>query len=148
MSLHKIDLKAHADRITPERLDYKAEKVLKEVPVTAEVSHTHKSSSFELELLSEPFYYLAGRPRSKIKPKPETLPELEILEVAGSRSVRNKFIENAKLKDSEVLIQSFGFDCVCGTVIKLERYFAQQNVSHIQDSTLMQKKLKKSLIGN
>jgi hypothetical protein len=82
---------------------------------------------FEIEMFMESFYYMAGRMRTAIT-KSKPLPGLESFECAGARNVRNKLLEHAEGKDSQVYTQSVGFGGDEGPRLKANRPAEQENV--------------------
>lgn len=84
------------------------------------------SSQFEMELLTECFYYIAGRLRTILTSKLNPIPRLHSFECVGARDVRNKLLEHADGKQSEVFIQSFGWGKENGPVLKAARYSGQE----------------------
>jgi hypothetical protein len=55
-----------------------------------------------LEILTESFYWIAGRARHVLR----ALPELKKFEAEGIRNIRNKLLEHADSSDSGVMITS------------------------------------------
>lgn len=82
---------------------------------------------FEMELLTESFYYLAGRVRTAIT-KSKPFPSLESFECEGVRNVRNKLLEHVEGKDSKVLFPSFGVGGEQGPTLKPYRPNGQENI--------------------
>ena len=81
-----------------------------------------------MKLLAEAFYYFAGRVRTILRNTQAPLPGLACFECDGVRNTRNKLLEHAEGKDSQVSIQSFGWGGSRGPVIKALRYGGQENV--------------------
>lgn len=104
------------------------------VPVPDSTSPTqdefrrHHDSQFEMRLLTESFYYLAGRIRTVLRNKRAPLPGLTDFESVGVRDVRNKLLEHAEGDDSKISINSFGWGGVNGPVIKAIRYDGQAQI--------------------
>ena len=69
----------------------------------------------EIRVLTEAFYYCAGRARTVLR---DVYPGLGTFEAEGVRDVRNQLLEHPEGKNSTVIENgtSFGFDC--GPVIK------------------------------
>jgi hypothetical protein len=121
-------LKAHIQRLKEQKIDFESVPAPENSKITREEFEAHNRAEFEMKLLTESFYYLAGRLRTIIKHKSAPLPGLQSFETAGVRNVRNKLLEHAESKDSQVLIQSFGHGGECGPVIKAMRYSDQKDV--------------------
>lgn len=83
---------------------------------------------FEIELLTESFYYMAFRMRQLLKHNSKPLPELHKFECVGVRNVRNKLIEHPEEKGSGVILQSFGVGGEQGPTLKVERPAGQENI--------------------
>lgn len=96
--------------------------------ITKEEFDTHRRASFEIKLLTEAFYYFAGRVRTILRNKQVFLPGLESFECVGVRNVRNKLLEHAEGSDSQVSIQSFGWGSAHGPVLKAVRYGGQEDI--------------------
>lgn len=99
-----------------------------DIHITREEFEAYNNAEFEMKLLTECFYYLAGRVRTIIKNSANPLPGLSGFECKGVRDVRNKLLEHAESKDSQVFIQSFGWGAPRGPVIKAARNAGQENV--------------------
>jgi hypothetical protein len=80
---------------------------------------------FEIEMLTESFYYLAGRMRTLLRQGP--LPGLKSFECKGVRNVRNKLLEHPE-KESQVFLQSFGVGGEEGPTLKVERPKGQETI--------------------
>ena len=87
-----------------------------------------QDTKFEMELLSESFYYLAGRARTIIKHKDKPLPGLTRFECAGVRNTRNKLLEHPESSDSGVHTLSFGWGTPRGPIIKAIRLSSQTDI--------------------
>ena len=85
-----------------------------------------KALMFEIELYTESFYYLAGRMFTILKKG--FLPGLQSFQCVGARDVRNKLLEHADGKQSQVYIQSFGIGGDQGPTLKIERPAGQQHI--------------------
>lgn len=85
-----------------------------------------KDLMFEIELYTESFYYLAGRMYTILKKG--FLPGLKSFECIGARDVRNKLLEHADGKQSQVYIQSFGLGGDQGPTLKIERPTGQSHI--------------------
>lgn len=85
-----------------------------------------KDLMFEIELYTESFYYLAGRMYTILKKG--FLPGLKSFECIGARDVRNKLLEHADGKQSQVYIQSFGLGGDQGPTLKIERPTGQAHI--------------------
>lgn len=107
-------------------LDFSTTPAPKEIKMTKEEFDQHNKLTFELELFTEQFYYIAFRLRGIIR----YLPGLRKFESPGMRDVRNKLIEHPdKDKDSQVFIQSFQYgNKEIGPVIKGIRYSDQVSI--------------------
>jgi hypothetical protein len=117
---------AHLDDIKARGIDYESVPLPDNVKLTKEEMDAHSKAAFELKLLSEAFYYFAGRVRTILKKT--GLPGLQGFECKGVRDVRNKLLEHAGEKQSEVVIQSFGWGAPQGPVLKAVRYGGQEDV--------------------
>ena len=82
---------------------------------------------FEIELLTESFYYLAHRVRTLLTHKSKPLPELSRFECKGARDVRNKLLEHPE-KDGGVFLQSFGVGGDKGPTLKVKRPAGQEMI--------------------
>lgn len=118
---HLIDLKSR-------NIDFEAVPAPRETEITREEAQTAQRASFEMKLLTECFYYLAGRVRAIVKNPRKPLPGLVSFECEGVRNVRNKLLEHAEGNDSQVSIQSFGSGGQNGPVLKAIRYAGQEQV--------------------
>jgi len=115
-----------------------------DVQITPEELALYDRAEFEMELLTESFYYLAGRLRTIIRHPSEPLPGLRGFECRSIRDVRNKLLEHAEGRDSQVYTQSFGWGGAQGPVLKsireagLETVFPDrglyENARELQDS--------------
>ena len=83
---------------------------------------------FEIELLTESFYYLAGRMRTILTHSSKPLPGLHRFECVGARNVRNKLLEHAEGPDSRIFLQSFAVGGDQGPTLKVERPAGQENI--------------------
>lgn len=81
---------------------------------------------FEIEMYTESFYYLAGRMYTILKKG--FLPGLESFKCIGARDVRNKLLEHADGKQSQIYIQSFGIGGDQGPTLKIERPQGQEMI--------------------
>ena len=81
---------------------------------------------FEIELYTESFYYLAGRMYTILKKR--FLPGLETFQCVGARNVRNKLLEHADGKESQVYVQSFGIGGDQGPTLKIKRPEGQETI--------------------
>lgn len=85
----------------------------------------------EMELLTEAFYYFAGRIRTILrngKKRKSLIPGLSSFECEGIRNTRNKLLEHAEEKDSQVSIPSFSWGGPQGPVIRALRYSGQEKI--------------------
>ena len=96
--------------------------------ITKEEFAAHSSAQFEMELLTESFYYLACRIRTIIKSKERPLPALNSFECTGVRDTRHKLLEHPEGKDSRVHMLSFGWGKPRGPVIKAIRWSDQEEI--------------------
>jgi hypothetical protein len=123
-----------------------------ETKLTDEEFKIISSSTFEMQLFTECFYYIAGRLRTLLQ-KSGPIPGLESFECKGARDVRNQLLEHVEGKHSQVFIQSFGFGKDNGPVLKAVRYAGQEgtfpdkglywNATEIKE--ILESKLKKLL---
>jgi hypothetical protein len=95
--------------------------------IVPQSSDSRKASRlmFEIEMLTESFYYLAGRMRTLLRKGP--LPGLKSFECEGARNVRNKLLEHPE-KESQVFLQSFGVGGDKGPTLKVERPKGQERI--------------------
>ena len=84
--------------------------------------------TMEAQILTEAFYYFAGRIRSLLRHKSEPIPGLRSFECEGVRNVRNHLIEHPEGGNSLVLIRSFAWVGDNGPVVKAVRYSHQEKV--------------------
>lgn len=82
----------------------------------------------EAQILTEAFYYFAGRIRSLLRHKSEPIPGLRSFECEGVRNVRNHHIEHPESGNSMVPIRSFAWVGDRGPVVKAVRYSHQEKV--------------------
>jgi len=112
----------HVERVKREGLDYTTTPAPEAVKYTAGEARQKADADFEIKLLTEAFYYLAGRVHTLVKNKAEPLPGLKAFDPAGVRNVRNHLIEHPEGRDSRVFIVSWGRGGVEGPVLKSIRY--------------------------
>ena len=117
----------HIEYIDSHGLDFDALPQLEDARYSGEEFEIITSSQFEMELFTECFYYISHRLRMLLR-KSEPIPGLKSFECIGARNVRNKLLEHAEGKDSQVFIQSFGWGKENGPVLKSVRYAGQENV--------------------
>lgn len=127
-SRHLQALKDHVANLKSQGIAFESVPAPPETQITREEAQTAQRASFEMKLLTESFYYLAGRVRTIIKNPGKPLPGLGSFECEGVRNVRNKLLEHAEGKDSRVSIQSFGSGGPNGPVLKALRYAGQEEV--------------------
>lgn len=96
--------------------------------ITAEEFAIRHKATFEMELLTETFYYLAGRVRTIAKHSENPLPGLSSFECAGVRNTRNKLLEHPEGKDSKVHMLSFAWGAPRGPVVKAIRWADQAEI--------------------
>jgi hypothetical protein len=120
------DFKKWIEYTIANNLDIEKTPAPSNINMTEDESTKYQKLSFELELYTEHFYYIAFRLRTIFR----NLPKLNKVESSGIRDVRNKLIEHPdKDKDSQIFIQSFGFgNTESGPVIKAIRYNEQTEV--------------------
>jgi hypothetical protein len=97
-------------------------------PPTKAEFKAHFDAQFEMELLTEAFYYFAGRIRTILRNGQTPLPGLQSFECPGVRNTRNKLMEHPEGRDSGVHMLSFGWGAPCGPVIKAIRLSEQVDV--------------------
>lgn len=119
---------AHVERLKAEGLDYEKVPAPDEMKLTTADYRAHSDATFELKLLTESFYYVAGRARSLLRHKRTPVPGLESFECVGVRNVRNKLLEHPEGSDSQVFIQSWAWGNPRGPVLKAVRYGGQEEV--------------------
>ena len=86
---HVIDLKNRG-------IDFESVPAPPDTQITREEAQTAQRASFEMKLLTESFYYLAGRVRTIVANPGKPLPGLGSFECEGVRDVRNKLLEHAE----------------------------------------------------
>jgi hypothetical protein len=118
----------HVEYVESSGLDWEKTAAPEEINPTREEIDEADSLWFEMQLFTECFYYFAGRLRTILRNKAEPLPELSYFECEGARNVRNKLLEHAEAKDSQVFIRSFGFGGTQGPVLKSIRNQGQESV--------------------
>jgi hypothetical protein len=85
-----------------------------------------ESLIFEIETLTEAFYYLASRFRTILRKGP--FPGLHSFECEGARNVRNHLLEHPEGGNSRIFAQSFGVGGEQGPTLKIERDAGQEHV--------------------
>ncbi|SRR6266536_5574845 len=122
----KKEFRRWVEYIKANNLDFETTPTPSNINMSQEEYNNYSNLSYELELHTEHFYYIAFRLRGIIK----YLPGLKKFESEGIRNVRNKLIEHPdKDKDSQVFIRSFAFGNIeIGPVIKALRYNDQTDV--------------------
>jgi hypothetical protein len=128
MSRSKSAFLKHVEDLKSRGVPFESAPAPQEMKVTQEEFEQHQAAFFEMKLLTETFYYLAGRVRTILKNKQAPLPNLTSFECEGVRNVRNKLLEHAEGADSQVSIQSFGWGATHGPVLKAIRYGGQEQI--------------------
>jgi hypothetical protein len=82
---------------------------------------------FEMETLTEGFYYLAHRMRVILRHASKPLPGLHTFECVGARNARNKLLGHVEKDDSKIFGQSFGVGGDQGPTLKVERQSGEEN---------------------
>jgi hypothetical protein len=103
--------------------------ILRSSPITvsrSSESRTIDRLMFEIETLTESFYYHAGRLRTLLRKGP--LPGLESFECKGARNVRNKLREHPEGKDSRIFMQSFRIGGEESPTLKVDRAAGQETI--------------------
>lgn len=119
---------AHIEDIKRCGTAYESVPVPESMQITKEEFEKHETASFEMKLLTEAFYYLACRIRTILRNSKAPLPGLTMFECEGVRNVRNKLLEHAEGKDSQISSQSFGWGAARGPVLKSIRYSGQEHI--------------------
>jgi hypothetical protein len=114
--------RAHIEDLKTRNIPYESAPVPPEVSITREEFKVSQAAEFEMKLLTEAFYYFAGRIRTILRNKGIPIPGLETFECVGVRNTRNQLLEHPEGSDSQVSIQSFGWGGPNGPVIKALRY--------------------------
>lgn len=127
-SRHRTAFAAHIEELTTRGVPYESVPVPSSVNITREEFEMHEKATFEMKLLTEAFYYLAGRVRTILRNRQAPLPGLSSFECEGVRDVRNKLLEHAEGGDSQVSIQSFACGADHGPVLKALRYSGQEHI--------------------
>lgn len=81
---------------------------------------------FEIETLTEAFYYLASRFRTFLRKGPFS--HLHSFECEGARNVRNHLLEHPEGRSSRIFAQSFGVGGEEGPTLKIERNAGQEHL--------------------
>lgn len=121
-------LREHFEDIQNRGVPYESVPIPPETAITRGEARRFEAAIFEMQLMTEAFYYFAGRIRTILQNKRGLLPGLQSFECGGVRDVRNKLLEHAEGKDSGISIQSFGFGAARGPVIKALRYAGQEDL--------------------
>lgn len=127
-SRHQQALKDHVANLKSKGIAFESVPAPADTKITSEEAQMAVRASFEMKLLTESFYYLAGRVRTIVRNPGKPLPGLDSFECEGVRNVRNKLLEHAEGSDSQVSIQSFGSGGPNGPVLKALRYAGQEQV--------------------
>jgi len=128
LSRHQARLIEHIEDLKSRGISYESAPFPSSARVTEEEFKTNDEASFEMKLLTEAFYYLAGRVRTILRNAQAPLPGLTNFECEGARNVRNKLLEHAEGGDSQVSICSFGWGAAHGPMLKALRYGGQEHV--------------------
>src|SRR2546422_4107921 len=104
MDRSQLAFREHVERVRREGLDFEAVAASPTAKITEEEARRALSAEREMKLMTEAFYYFAGRVRSILRHKSVPLPGLEGFESEGVRNVRNKLIEHPEGAESRVLI--------------------------------------------
>jgi hypothetical protein len=120
--------RAHIEDVEARNVTYESEPLPPSASITREEFKIVQAAQFEMKLLTESFYYFAGRIRTILRNPMAPVPGLTSFECPGVRNTRNKLLEHAEGRDSQVSIQSFGWGAPIGPVIKALRYGGQENV--------------------
>jgi hypothetical protein len=120
--------KAHIEDLRRRGIAYEAEPWFPFTQPTTEELEAEGRAMFEMELLTETFYYFAGRVRTILRNPQAPIPGLKGFECEGVRNTRNKLLEHAEGKDSQVSIRSFGCGGSQGPVLKAVRLVDQTEV--------------------
>ena len=108
------------------RVDFESVPQPEDTKLSREEGHSMKASLFEMELFTECFYYISHRLLSLLN-KGKPILGLKV-GFQGARNVRNKLLEHAEGKDSQVFIQSFAWGKEHGPILKAARYAGQEQV--------------------
>jgi hypothetical protein len=125
---HEKAFAKHVSKLDRLNLDFECTPLPAEVNITKDEFNKNKNAAFEMKLLTETYYYIAGRIRMIFRNPNAPLPGLTSFECEGTRNVRNKLLEHAEGKDSQVSIQSFGYGAAHGPVLKSIRYSGQEQI--------------------
>lgn len=105
LSRHKAEFITHMRDLERRNVPFDSVPAPPMTKMTREEFEAHQKVSFEIELLTETFYYFAGRIRTILRNKRAPFQGLENFECEGVRNVHNKLLEHAERKDSQVLNQ-------------------------------------------
>jgi hypothetical protein len=130
LSMERVQsaIREHVERLHREGIDFSSVPAPSNTKLTKEEAEAALGAEREMKLMTEAFYYFAGRIRSITRHKSVPLPGLENFECEGVRNVRNKLLEHPEGSDSRVLVQSFGWGLERGPVLKAVRYGGQEDV--------------------
>lgn len=127
-SHHQAAFIKHIENLKRRGVSYESVPTPPSVNITKDEFDRHEKALFEMKLLTETYYYLAGRVRTILKNVQAPLPGLTSFECEGTRNVRNKLLEHAESKDSQISIQSFGWGADHGPVLKAIRCSGQEHI--------------------
>ena len=128
LSRHQAECIAYIKALERRNVHFESVPAPPTTKISREEIETHQKISFEIELLTETFYYLAGRTRTVLRNKQFPFPGINTFDCEGVRNVRNKLLEHAEGKDSQVVIQSIAWGREQGPVLKAVRPSAQKHV--------------------
>jgi hypothetical protein len=121
-------LQEHILDIEKRGIPYESEPAPPNLALTEDERESQTKASFELQLLTEAFYYFASRVRTILKHHLKPIPGLTKFECVGVRNTRNHLIEHAEGKDSQIFIRSFAWGGQQGPVLKAVRYGGQEGI--------------------
>ncbi len=121
-------MKAHLENLKQRGVSFEDDPHVSFEPMTNEEMQRERQALFEMTLLTEAFYYFAGRVRTILKNTKFPMPGLTKFECVGVRDTRNKLLEHAEGNDSQVFTRSFGCGGVQGPVIKAIRLSTQTDI--------------------
>jgi len=121
-------LKFHLEDLESRGVPFEAEPDVPFAPMTPEEMELQKNAVFEMSLLTESFYYIAGRIRTILRNAEAPIPGLTCFECEGVRNTRNHLLEHAEGKNSRVFSRSFGCGAIQGPVLKAIRSTGQKDI--------------------
>lgn len=124
----ETSLKSHIQNLERRGVPFEDEPDFPFEKMTVDEMKLQKNAVFEMSLLTETFYYIAGRIRTILRNSEAPIPGLTRFECVGVRNTRNHLLEHAEGKDSRIFARSFGCGASQGPVIKAMRSIEQKDI--------------------